>query len=118
MSRKPSPGQLDFDFMLGVRKQFRVRDAAEILGLSVSFVEKLFDEGRQLSGHEHNGGAGKRQTKTIPREWMAAYLLKTARYDNAMRLQMAREVLDTFQNPADLAELINHLNQRIYETRK
>jgi hypothetical protein len=39
------------------------------------------DEGKQLSGHVHNGGRGARLTKRIPRVWVAAYIVSTARYD-------------------------------------
>src|SRR5690625_1743382 len=113
MTRPKHSPQLNFDYLLGQKKQFRIREAAAIIGMSPRFTEALFDEGKQLSGHEHNAGAGRRKSKTIPREWLIAYLIKTAQYDHAMRLQMAREVHDSFSEPTDLLSLRNYLTQKL-----
>lgn len=77
----PSPRQDELPFELGFREWHSPRSVGEVIGMSEGFVEKLFDEGRQLSGHVHNAGRGVRETKRIPRVWVAAYLMRTARYD-------------------------------------
>lgn len=110
-ANRPKARQLSFDYMLGTRRQFRINEVAAIIGMSARFAEDLFDAG-QLSGHEHNAGKGLRKSKTVLREWIQAYLLKTAKYDSAMRLQMATEILDTF-SPEDLLELRTHITKRL-----
>lgn len=111
VKKHSSPGQLNFDYLLGSRRQFRIHEVAGILGMSARFTEDLFDAG-QLSGHEHNCGEGKRKSKTVLREWIQAYLLKTAKYDHGSRLQMAIEVLDTFSGE-DLLTLRNHIEKKM-----
>ena len=73
---------LELPFPIPAKGMFSLREAADVLGVSESFVEKLYDAGRELSGHEHNAGAGLRMTKRIPRVWLVAYMVRTARYDN------------------------------------
>ena len=103
--------QLNFDFMLGAKRQFRIAEAADIIGMSPRYVEDCFDSGL-LSGHCHNNGTGRRKSKTIPREWLAAYLVRTAQYDAPMRLQMAADIIDTFRGE-DLLALRNHIDRRL-----
>jgi len=69
-------GQLQFDWLLGERQFWSLKSAAGLLGLSDSFLEKLWDSGR-LSGHEYNAGRGQRQTKRIPRVFLVALLTET-----------------------------------------
>jgi hypothetical protein len=73
---------LELPFGIPTKGMFSLREAAAVLGMSESFVEKLYDAGRELSGHEHNAGDGLRVTKRIPRVWLVAYMVRTARYDN------------------------------------
>jgi len=79
--------QLQFDWLLGDRQWWTLKAAAAVLGMGESFVEKLFDAGVQLSGHEYNAGAGARMTKRIPRAFLVALLINTARYDASTRLE-------------------------------
>lgn len=115
------PTQLSFDYLLGSREWYAVRDAARILQLSERMVLKLWDDG-QLSGHAHNAGdpqarksgpegRGPRETIRIRRAFLAAYLVKTARYDRAMLLQTACTVLNSFSgDPSSLIELRRHID--------
>jgi len=74
---------LHLPFAIPAKEWFSPREAALVLGLSERFIEKIYDEGRQLSGHSHNGATGARMTKRIPRIWILSYLLRTAEYDDA-----------------------------------
>jgi hypothetical protein len=90
-------GAARFDFLMPVNRQwFRLREAAELIGMGETFIEKLFDEGIQLSGHEYNAGTGRRMTKRIPRAFVIALLLKSARYDGDVKLQMFLSCLNEF----------------------
>lgn len=73
---------LTLPFAVPAKEWFRLGECAELAGVSERYVEKKFDEGRQLSGHEHNGGTGARMTKRVPRVWFIAWMLSTARYDD------------------------------------
>lgn len=88
--------QLQFDWLLGDRQWWTLAAAASVCGVSESFLEKLFDEGKQLSGHEFNGGRGARMTKRIPRAWLVALLVNTARYGAATRLEAYLSCLKHF----------------------
>lgn len=72
---------MELPFRVPNKEWFSLREAAVLCGMSESFIEAKFDEGTVLSGHEHNAGAGARMTKRIPRAWLIAYLISTARYD-------------------------------------
>ncbi len=74
---------LELPFSIPAKEMFSLREAAGIMHLSESFVEKLFDQGAQLSGHCHNAGRGERMTKRIPRVWLVTYMIKTAHYDDS-----------------------------------
>jgi hypothetical protein len=80
--RAAARATLELPFRIPAKEMFSLREAAAVLGASESFCEKLFDAGRELSGHEYNAGAGLRMTKRIPRAWLVAYMLRTAKYDN------------------------------------
>lgn len=71
---------LALPFRVPPQEWFSIREAAAAAGMKETFIEELFDAGVQLSGHTHNGGAGKRRTKRIPRVWLVAYLIRTADY--------------------------------------
>jgi len=73
---------LELPFRIPAKEMFTLREAAAIMGLSESFVEKLYDGGTQLGGHSHNAGTGARMTKRIPRVWLVAYMIRTASYDD------------------------------------
>jgi hypothetical protein len=81
-SRAAARATLELPFRIPAKEMFSLKEAAAVLGTSESFAEKLFDAGRELSGHEYNAGAGLRMTKRIPRAWLVAYMLRTAKYDN------------------------------------
>src|SRR5688572_23847359 len=73
---------LELPFRIPAKEWFSLREVAALSGMSESYVEKKFDEGKILSGHVHNGGSGARETKRIPRVWFIAFMLNTAGYDD------------------------------------
>ena len=88
-----SASQLQFDWLLGERQFWSLKSAAGLLGVSDSFLEKLWDAG-QISGHEFNAGRNLRMTKRIPRAFLVALLVATARYSGEAKLQA---VISTFR---------------------
>lgn len=83
LRRSAERATLELPFRIPAKEWFTLREAAELMGLSESFVEKLYDGGSQLAGHNHNAGAGVRMSKRVPRVWLVAYLTRTATYDDA-----------------------------------
>ncbi len=81
--RSAARATLELPFSVPAKEMFSLREAARIMELSESFVEKLYDQGNQLSGHSHNAGNGQRMTKRIPRVWLVAYMIRTAHYDDS-----------------------------------
>lgn len=80
--RAAAEATLHLPFAIPAKDWFSPAEAARIMGLSERFIEKLYDEGTQLAGHNHNGGDGLRMTKKIPRVWLVAYAIRTATYDD------------------------------------
>ncbi len=74
---------LELPFRIPAKEWFSLREVAALSGMSESYVEKKFDEGKSLSGHVHNGGKGARDTKRIPRVWFILWMIETAEYDDA-----------------------------------
>jgi hypothetical protein len=75
---------LQFDWLLGDKPFFTLRDLAGRLAVSDSFLEKLWDDKQSalhISGHEYNGGKGERNTKRIARAFAVRLLVKSARYN-------------------------------------
>lgn len=77
---------LELPFRVPAKEWFTIREVAALTGLSDTTVEAIFDKAKEekrgeLFGHEHNGGAGARMTKRIPRVFVVAYLVRTATYD-------------------------------------
>jgi len=97
-------GQLQFDWLLGDRQFWSLKSAAGLLGVSDSFLEKLWDQG-QISGHEYNGGAGERHTKRIPRAFLVVLLVGSARYTSEEKLLTYLGVLRQFAD-AELDQVI------------
>jgi len=86
---------MSFDWLLGDRRQWRISELPNLLGVGERTCERLFDEG-QLYGHLHNAaGTGARMTKTIVRESIQSYLCRTATYDAEMRLEAAIQMAQT-----------------------
>ena len=103
-------GAARFDFLMPANRQwFRLREVADLIGMGETFVEKLYDEGTQLTGHEYNAGTGQRMTKRIPRAFVIALLLKTARYDGDAKLQMFLSCLNEF-SPDRLRQIATAAN--------
>lgn len=73
---------LELPFAIPAKEWFSLGEAAALSGMSESYVEKKYDEGTELSGHNHNGGAALRATKRIPRVWLVRWLIATAQYDD------------------------------------
>jgi hypothetical protein len=80
--RSAERATLELPFRLPAKEWFTVREAAVVAGMSERYVEKKFEEGKQLSGHRHNGSGGKRHAIRIPRAWLVAWLVATAEYDD------------------------------------
>lgn len=74
---------LELPFRIPAKEWFSLKEVATLSGMSESYVEKKFDEGKILSGHVHNGGTGARETKRIPRSWFIGWMIKTAEYNDA-----------------------------------
>ena len=77
--RAAAAATLHLPFRVPAKEFLTIREVAALTELSVSAVEKLYDQG-QLSGHSHNGGAGVRDTKRILRTAVVAYMIRTADY--------------------------------------
>ena len=76
-----------FEYLLPVTKQwFRLGEVAVVIGMSESFVEALYDQGR-IFGHEFNAGTGQRMAKRVPRAFVVTLLTKSARYESEAKLQ-------------------------------
>lgn len=73
---------LHLPFAIPAKEWFLPREAGEVLGLSERTILELYDQG-QLSGHHHNAGTGKRDSKRIHRTWLITYATRTADYDDA-----------------------------------
>ena len=101
-------GQLQFYWLLGERQFWSLKSAAGLLGVSDSFLEKLWDAG-QISGHEYNAGRGERQTKRIPRAFLVALLVETARYSSESKLTAFISCLRQFAG-AELDQVIAAAN--------
>jgi hypothetical protein len=101
---------MELPFRLLDKEWFTLQEAAHLSGMGETFIEKKFDEGRQLSGHVHNAGAGQRMTKRIPRIWLVNYLVTTARYDEASLIAALLACVQDFTPPLRrrfIEELIN-----------
>jgi hypothetical protein len=71
---------LALPFRVPVGQQwFSLQQAASVIGIGESMVEKLYNQGR-LKGHSHNAGSGQRDHKRITRVSLIAYLVSTADY--------------------------------------
>jgi hypothetical protein len=81
--RSAERATLELPFSVPAKEWFSLAEAATLSGMGQSYVEKKFDEGKELSGHVHNGGKGERMTKRIPRVWLIAWMIRTAHYDDA-----------------------------------
>lgn len=77
---------LHLPFAIPAKEWFAPREAAGLLGLSERTILDLYDQG-QLSGHHHNAGAGRRDTKRIHRAWLVAYAVRTADYEDASLIE-------------------------------
>jgi hypothetical protein len=94
-----------FDFLMPESRQwFRLGEVAQLIGMSEGFVEKLYDEGTQLSGHEFNAGTGQRLTKRVPRAFVVALLIKSARYEAGAKLPAFLSCLREF-TPEELSAI-------------
>lgn len=115
--------QQDFDFLFPRSKPvLRLIDLPQKLGLSIETVWRLYDSG-QISGYSHHTdpqaakarGTAKesayRYTKTVTRESVIAYLIRSADYDHAMKLQWTLDLIDT-HSKADLHLIATHALQR------
>lgn len=69
---------LHLPFRLPVKETLTIRELAELSGMKPTFLEEQFDEGQTLSGFRFNGGAGRRDSKRIPRAWATAFLVRHA----------------------------------------
>jgi hypothetical protein len=100
-SKSTSSSQIEtdtprFDFLLPATKQwFHLGEIAKLIGMSESFVEVLYDRG-EISGHEYNAGTGQRMAKRVPRAFVVALLVKSARYNAETKQQAFLSCLHEF----------------------
>lgn len=73
---------LTLPFSVPPQNTFLVRELAALCGMKDTFIEEQFDAGKKLSGFGFNGGAGKRDSKRIPRAWAIAFLCEHARWED------------------------------------
>ncbi len=86
-----------FDYLLPAGQQwFTLAQIARVIERSESFVAKLYEEGRLLSGHSFRAGTGQRATKRVPRCFVVSLLVKTADYDEEIKLQAFLSCLSEF----------------------
>jgi len=109
-------GQLQFDWLLGERQFWSLKSAAGLLGLSDSFLEKLWDQG-QIAGHEFNAGRGERLTKRIPRAFVVALLVRSANYSSEAKLQTYMSCLREF-GEIELQQLVREAEAEIKQRAK
>ena len=102
-------GAQRFAYLLPATKQwFLLGEVAAVIGMSESFVEALYDQGR-ICGHEFNAGTGQRMAKRIPRAFVVALLTKSARYESEAKLQAFLGCLCEF-SPDQLRQLATAAN--------
>lgn len=86
-------------FRVPPQEWFTIPQAAAVIGLGESAVEKLYDKGA-FTGHSHNAGAGHRKHKRILRVALIAYLVKTADYDDESLTDLYCSALPNFSSAA------------------
>ena len=101
--RAAAAATLHLPFRVPAKEFFSLKEAAALMELSDSFVEKLYDKG-VLSGHSHNAGHGKRDTKRILRPYLVAYMIRTADYCDDTLVEALTTCLRGLSAP-QLAEL-------------
>ncbi len=94
--RAAAHATLSFDWLVPAKPWFTPREVGNLVGMSDCFIEKLLDEGRQIAGHEYNGGAGKKFSKRVPRAFVINLLIKSARYDAETKLEAFLSCLREF----------------------
>lgn len=105
---------LQFDWLLGDKNFFSFLDLAGRLGLSDSFIEKLWDDKRHplhVSGHEYNAGKGVRNTKRVARVFALRLLVSSARYTQDEKLNALLACLREF-SADELLALADAARQR------
>lgn len=102
-----------FDYLLPGKKQwFSLRETGEIIGMSESFVENLFDAGKLDTVHAYNGADGQRLTKRVHRAAVIDLLAKTACYDPGAKLQLFLSRLREF-TPDQLRTIVTVAQRQI-----
>ena len=108
-SAEPGP----FDYLLpGKRQWFSLRETGEIIGMSESFVENLFDSGKLDTIHAYNGGDGQRLTKRVHRAAIIDLLARTACYDAPTKLQVFLSRLREF-TPDQLRTIVTVVQRQL-----
>lgn len=105
----------ELPFTVPDKEWFTLAEAAKIAGMGETHVEAKFDEGRDLSGHRHNGAAGQRWTKRIPRVWLLAWLLRTSDYELATLVEALDRGIRRLSTPLLLqlqGSIANELRRR------
>ena len=107
------PAQSPFDYLLpGAKQWFSLRETGEIIGMSESFVEKLFDAGKLDTVHVYNGGDGQRRTKRVRRAAVIDLLARTGCYEPGAKLQIFLSRLREF-TPDQLRTIVTVAQRRI-----
>lgn len=114
--------QPELDYLFPRSKpNIRLKDLPAKMGLSLDTVWKLYLDG-QISGNSHHtdGHAARvrgttaesryRYTRTVTRESVIAYMIRTSDYDQPMVLQWAKEIADRL-TPQQLIDLASHCHR-------
>lgn len=112
--RHAAAATLHLPFKVPAKDWFSLKETATLIGMRESFAEKLYDQGK-ISGHAHNAGTGKRDTKRIPRMWVVSYLIRTAEYSDPDLADAFISGLHTFSTEQLLAlrsAIFAELNRR------
>lgn len=93
---------------------FKVKEAAEVLGVSGNSVKSLLEVG-ELWGicHDSIRGSGQRRRQIVTRDSILCYLAKTADHDSQMKTDRLCEALDTIRDLNAIRTIYTHLAERL-----
>lgn len=104
-----------FDWLLGDRQFWTFKALAALIGMSDSFLEKLWDDARHplhVDGHAYNGGTGARISKRVARAFVVRLLVHSAQYDAGQKRDAVASCFREF-SPADLMLLRTQLEAEL-----
>jgi hypothetical protein len=94
---------LTLPFRVPLQTWFTLQQAAAVIGIAESTVERLYEKG-ELTGHGHNAGEGERKHKRVHRDVLIAYMVRTADYNDETFCELFCAALPKFP-PATLLKI-------------